>query len=287
MNHNDKAEKDFPQWLRWGMRELTFLDEREARHECEEIFTSLLGVSRAELYLSSPEDPHFFPRFSHYIQARKNRIPLAYLLKKAYFWEDEWEVGEGVFIPRPETETLVEGFLNSSGFFQSSAFHFLDLGTGTGIIAGTIAKLFPHSRGIASDISQKALTVAGNNAERLGVIQQLQLVKQDGMAGFEAGSFNVILSNPPYVPSFEKLEPEVLQEPKEALDGGEDGVNFYRRIFENLSCLKSGGSLWLEVGWDQSNLIQSFFKANHFKRIEIFKDLNGINRVVAGMDWNG
>jgi release factor glutamine methyltransferase len=275
--------------LDWGIGELGFLEEAEARRECEVMLETLLGLSRAEVYLASEFDLELLPQFSEWIQARKRRVPLAYLLGKAPFWDDEFEVAEGVLIPRPETETVIEAFLNVGGYTKSDPFRFLDLGTGSGNIAVTIAKLFPRSQGVGSDFSGKALAVAKRNAERLGVSDRMTWVQGSGLEIFGKDRFEVIFSNPPYVASqdLEKLALEVKQEPRLALDGGEDGLDFYRRIFRDLSCLAPGGSLWVEIGAGQRLAVQSLFDKEKFRNRVTFQDLLGIHRVVGGVGWNG
>lgn len=208
---------------------------------------------------------------------------------KAYFWEDEFEIEKGIFIPRPETEILVESFVETGKFKPHMPFRFLDWGTGSGIIAVTLAKLFPNAQGVACDLSQEALEISTRNAERIGVKNRLQFVHSDGLTGFRKGSFDVIFSNPPYVAAweFDQLEPEVLSEPRLALDGGEDGLECYRKIFGDLSSLKPGGSLWLEIGWNQRSAIEEMFRRQNFNEIRVFKDFNQIDRIIAGMGFNG
>lgn len=284
-----RARRGFSPWLEWGRDELAFLGKREAQRECEKILETLFRVSRLELYLAREADPSVFPQFAAWVQARKKRIPLAYLVGKVPFWEDEFTVEEGVFIPRPETETLVDAFLTKSGFSRSDSFSFLDLGTGTGNLGLTLAKLFPRSRGILSDLSSQASALSARNAERFGVEDRLEGVQADGLLSFRESAFDVILSNPPYVASkdWEGLEPEVRSEPRRALVAGEEGLDFYRRIFRELSCLKKGGSLWVEIGWGQAEKVRPLFDRAGFGTIEIFKDLNSIERVMGGIDFHG
>ncbi len=278
------------EWLDWGVHELDFLEETEARRECEEMLGALFKVSRPELYLTREPYPGLFPQFSDWIQARKKRIPLAYLLKRAPFWEDEFDVEEGVLIPRSDTETLIEAFVTVGGFDQRSSFRFLDLGTGSGNIAVTIAKLFPESKGVGSDVSAQALSVARRNGERTGVNGRIEWTQADGLGAFTGKSFDLIFSNPPYVASeeLETLDPEVRWEPRLALDGGRDGLNFYRRIFDELSCcLHPGGSLWVEIGAGQRLSVHTLFEKKGFRNIGVFKDLHGISRVMSGIGFHG
>ena len=306
--------------LQWGASELSFLEPAEARLECERIleFVSSLRVPIScrptgnwdeaiplERLLRRPDDllamtAGSFEAFSELVRRRKERIPLAYLLGEAYFWDGRFQVEPGVLIPRPETETLIEAFLNHGPFKREDPFSFLDLGTGSGIIAITLAGLLPNAKGTASDISGKALKIARGNVrgtstpspsplplkggEGWGEGERLQWLQADCLFAFGRASFDVIFSNPPYVSSedWESLEPEVKCEPPLALDGGKDGLDFYRRVLGELNCLKPGGSLWVEVGAGQAGRVRTLFEEAGFNETQIFKDLNGIERVVAG-----
>lgn len=276
-------------WLEWGAGELAFLGEAEARQECERMLETLLGVSRFELYFDTEPDPSFFPPFQEWVEARKKRVPLAYLLGQADFWTNSYEVDKRVLIPRPETEVLIEALLRNAADSSGEPIRFLDLGTGSGNIAVTVSKALPRAAGVASDLSEGALTLASRNAKRLDVQDRLEFVQGDGLLPFRKNSFDLILSNPPYVASGEwaGLEPEVRGEPRLALDGGKDGLDFYRRIFQELFCLEAGGSLWLEVGAGQAGEVSSFFKKNGFQRVQVFRDLDQIERVVAGIGFRG
>ena len=275
-------------WVERGTKELAFLGRREARAESEKILEALLQIPKLELYFKNDFGPDFFPQFKKIIEERKKRIPLAYLLKQISFWEDELEIEEGVFIPRPETEILIETFLKKSGFFRNDFFRFLDWGTGSGNIAVTVAKLFPNSTGVGLDVSEKALAVSARNAEKLGVQSRLQRIRARGHESFEAREFDVIFSNPPYISTADcrELEPEVQCEPRAALDGGPDGLDFYRTISGNLTCLKPGGSLWVEIGLGQSEAVSSLLK-KIFYEVEVFRDLNQIERIVSSKGYRG
>lgn len=276
-------------WLEWGSRELGFLSGREAWRECELLLEDLLGLStRAELYLTEEINPSLFLQFYRRIQIRKGRRPLAYILGKAYFWAYELRVEEGVFIPRPETESLIESFLNSGECSQGGEFRFLDLGTGSGNIAITLARLFPRSKGVASDLSSKSLGVAKENAKRFGVSERLEFIQADGLQAFGESAFDTIFSNPPYVSlhELECLEPELHQEPRLALEGGGEGLDFYRKILEGLSALKEGGSLWVEIDCTRAENISSLL-GGVFRMTKVFKDLEGKDRVVSARGFYG
>jgi len=273
--------------LAWGKSRLTFLGGEAAQAECEFILESLLGVSRAELYLHSEQiDPGVFSRFREKVEAREKRLPLAYVLGEISFWDARLEIESGVFVPRPETEGIIENFLKEGGFSSNAPFRFLDLGTGSGAIALTISRLFSKAGGAASDISWKALEVARRNAKHLEG-GRIQWVRADGLPGFGKETFDVIFSNPPYLArqDLDSLDPEVRSEPRAALDGGEDGLDFYRRLKGELGCLKRGGGLWVEIGWGQADPVRSIFESIGFDRVKVFRDLNGIDRVAAGIGF--
>ena len=280
--------ESWSRWVEWGAGELSFLGNRQARRECERVLETLFGLHRSEIYLSQVALPKGFSRFSELVQARKKRIPLAYLLGRTPFWDAELEIDSGVFIPRPETEILIESFVKMSGFRTDSCFRFLDLGTGSGNIAVTVAKLFPKTQGVGSDLSSQALAAARNNACQLAVSCRIQWIQAPGLDAFNQGSFDVIFSNPPYINSgeCEGLEPEVQQEPRLALDGGPDGMALYRHLLENISSLRLGGSLWVEIGWDQGERVVTLFE-NRFERTQLFQDLNGLDRIVGAAGFHG
>ena len=294
------AHPGIPDWIEWGKERLGFLAPEAARGECERMLEALLGVSRAELYLSGQAAPGVFFRFHRMIEARKTRLPLAYLLGEAPFWEDRFQVDPGVLIPRPETEGIIENFLREGGFSAGDSFRFLDLGTGSGAIAITIARLFPNAAGAASDISGRALEAASRNAKKGDRLLfsngakksslspfSLQWIQMDGLLGFKKESFDVIFSNPPYVSSkeWESLEPEVKCEPRLALDGGEDGLDFYRRLSRESGALKRGGSLWVEAGFGQACEVKSLLSEAGFEEVRTFKDFNQIERIIAGLNF--
>ena len=193
-------------------------------------------------------------------------------------------VNESVLIPRPDTEILAEGvgkYLRGLG----GEVTFADLGTGSGAICVSILKFVKTARACAVDISEAALKVAKCNAEKFHVEDRAEFFCGDLFAPLEGRIFNAIVSNPPYIPicELETLQPEVKKEPLLALDGGEDGLNFYRRIISDAPrFLVDGGLLAVEIGINQSTAVKDLMKSAEFNDVEIFKDLAGIERVVAG-----
>lgn len=203
--------------------------------------------------------------------------PLAYLVKEAYFYDLVFTVDERVLIPRPDTERLVE---KAIALLPEGA-RFIDFGTGSGCIAITILFHRPDVKGVAVDLSPDALAVAKRNAERYGVSDRLMLIRSDMKEPlFVDGSFDLVISNPPYIPTADIAEyPSLVHEPQGALDGGEDGMAFYRAL---LAChadrLKVGGGFLFEIGFDQGRAIRELAESAGYT-VEVFKDYGKNDRV--------
>lgn len=223
-------------------------------------------------------------RYETAIQARAARIPLQHLTGCQCFMGLEFKVNENVLIPRQDTETLVEQVLKECTDPDSSI---LDVCTGSGCIAVSLAKLGGYRSVTAVDISEEALKVAEENRNRiLGENRErLRLIKSDMLEGLKRDErFDVIVSNPPYIPSkvIEELEPEVRDhEPRLALDGEEDGLKFYRILANScMSHLKSGGVVCMEIGFDQGRDVSELFLKAGFEGLQVIKDMAGLDRVV-------
>lgn len=222
--------------------------------------------------------------FFKLIEKRRARVPLAYLTGEKEFWSISFAVFPGVFIPRPESELLVEKVLELSARRQELI---VDVGTGSGNIALSLARELPGARLIATDSSRRALKAARTNAARQKV-SSITFVEGNssrilkGLVQPESADF--IVSNPPYVsaPEWRTLEPEIrLFEPKRALVPGLTGFEFIRRLIkDSLSFLKPDGNLVCEIGQGQADHVLSFFP-DGWTDVEIFKDLKGIPRVVV------
>lgn len=211
--------------------------------------------------------------------------PIQYVIGMTEFCGLDIEVNEDVLIPRPETEILVEvieGLVHSQQSIAHSK-RILDLCTGSGCIAIALTKKLPDCKIVASDISGKAIVLAKKNAERLGA-ERIEFVLSDLFNDLK-GSFDIIVSNPPYIAGYEfaGLQEEVLKEPRMALYGGEDGLDFYRRIFDSAGkFLKNGGHVAVEIGYGQSAQVKNILEnAGGFRMVEVRKDSNGIDRVVV------
>lgn len=242
----------------------------------------VLGVSRGRLPFYGEISRQCEDEIRRILNARERRVPLAYILKKAYFYGREFEVNKSVLIPRGDTEILAESAINYIKHIQNNkaSSKVLDLCTGSGILAVTIA-LETGADVLASDISKKALSIAKRNAKKLDA--NVKFFESDLFDGLTNQKFDAIVSNPPYIRSSEidGLEREVSHfEPRLALDGGEDGLEFYRRIADGaVKHLKESGMIFLEIGYDQADAVKQILSQN-FEDIQIKKDLSGNDRVI-------
>jgi len=228
----------------------------------------------------------FFENF----EKRRRRIPLAQILGRQSFYGLDFFVNEDVLIPRADTECLVDLVLEDyadlakqAGF---SSLNILDLCTGSGCIGISVAKHLPYQELLLVDLSEKALAVAKKNAEKhLG--ENVTLLQSDLLTGVQGKKFSLLLSNPPYIVSrvIPGLDREVSEyEPKMALDGGEDGLVFYRRIArEAKAVLLPGARLYLEIGYDQGESVKDIFQKEGYEAVEVFPDLSGNPRVLRGI----
>jgi len=275
------------------MRSLTpLLRQSKIRkmNEAETLFTDILNCDRPSLYLKKDL---VFGRaqsleVSHALKRRILGEPIQYILGKQCFMGLEFKVGRDVLIPRPETEILVQTALR----YASKCKAIMDLGTGSGCIAVSLAKLLPHAKITAVDISPKALSVARENSELNGVSEKIAFIQSDLFSSYElkAMSYELIISNPPYIAAgeFDSLQPEVRFEPRIALYGGKDGLDFYRRIIQEAPVyLKKDGLLMMEMGYNQSKAIRNILRGSGiFAQIEVIKDYNNIDRVIVAKKGN-
>ena len=215
------------------------------------------------------------------IEQLKKGIPLQYILQKQEFMKLDFYVNSSVLIPQPDTEILVEEMLKLEKMQEPT--RILDLGTGSGAIAISLCVWNPNIQVVGVDISKEALAVAKKNAKIHQVEKRIQWLESDLFEKVE-GKFDVIVSNPPYIATKEiqTLEKEVQNEPRLALDGGMDGLKFYRRIVkEAKNYLKIGGYLGLEIGYDQKEKVMELLQeAKGYSEITVKQDLAGRNRVM-------
>ncbi len=261
--------------------------------EAEVLLKSCLGLERQDIYLNPDRGltRYELNLLEEAIEKRKDRLPLAYITGKKEFYSLGFRVTPDTFIPRPETEFIVDAVLEKLPITNYQLpITIVDLGTGCGNIAITLARYIPHSRIYATDISKKALEVAEENARKHRVEDRITFLEGDLFSPLEnyylEGKIDFLISNPPYVMRSEinSLMPEVANyEPHIALDGGEDGLFFYGRIIEKAPLyLKPRGYLILELGIDQASQAKETVKKTlEFESIEVVKDYSQIERVIV------
>jgi release factor glutamine methyltransferase len=243
-------------------------------------------VSRAEI-LADPHralDSGAEARLQGFVERRARREPISLILGRRGFWTLMLGVTRGVLTPRPETETILDVVLPQ--FAPEQAFSVLDLGVGSGAIVLAILAERPRATGLGIDVSEEALAVARDNAAQLGLAPRLALLRGDWAAGLEAESFDLVVSNPPYIATaeIETLAPEVRDhDPRLALDGGGDGLDAYRALAAQiLRVLKPGGRFAVEIGATQAQAVEELFAVAGGADVATHKDLAGRDRVVAG-----
>lgn len=266
----------------YGEKKLEEAGVPEAKLNAWLLLEHVSGCTRSH-YLAYPKEElpkKAEQRFREVLKLRSQRIPLQHITGVQEFMGHTFCVNDKVLIPRQDTELLVEEALKD----LQSGMRFLDLCTGSGCILLSLLLGCPGALGVGADISLEALKVAKRNKELLG--QEALLLESDLFEQIE-GTFDVIVSNPPYIRSEEisSLMEEVrIYEPLSALDGHEDGLYFYQRIAkESPSYLKPGGRLYLEIGYDQGISVPELLEEQGFCQIEVKKDLAGLDRVVKGM----
>jgi release factor glutamine methyltransferase len=254
------------------------------RLEAQILLAHALGCSKIDLYVRHEEEPPESQRmaFREMIRKRSEGMPVAYLVGYREFYSLQFAVTPDVLIPRPETETLVMEALRR---IQSMvAPRVLDIGTGSGCIAVSLAKQHKTAQVTAVDVSAAALAVAAANADRHGVRSRITFVEGDLFKPVSGQTFDLVVSNPPYIAHNElpTLDAGVRDfEPRSALDGGPDGLAYYRRIAaEAPAHLNLGGSVLVEIGPTQEALVRDLFAA-HFEPGPTYKDAAGRPRVVS------
>lgn len=218
--------------------------------------------------------------FNKIVEEKLSGKPLAHIIGEAEFMGRLFSVGPTVLIPRPETEELVEETIKNLPLKRPS--RILDLCSGSGCIAISLAFTFPSAEIIGADISPEALQVARKNAENMNLGRKVNFVQSDIFENID-GRFDFIISNPPYIPTdvIATLSPEVRNEPRLALDGGPDGLEVIRKItFSAPSYLEPGGLLALEIGCAQSEKVLKFFNAEEWEAPFSRKDFAGIERFI-------
>ncbi|MCC6900743.1 MAG: peptide chain release factor N(5)-glutamine methyltransferase [Polyangiaceae bacterium] len=274
--------------LKWAIDDFKGRGIDSARLDAELLLAEALGFDRIRLITESlrPLTPPELGAFRALIKRRRGGEPMAYILGRREFFGLEFRVDPRVLIPRPDTEVLVEVALERT----AAAYMFgkaLDLCTGSGCVAIAFAKQRPTWRVTATDISEAALGLAFENAQRLGAVFGMSFSAGDLFAAVPAAErFDLITANPPYVsaPEVLKLDRGIRDfEPAVALSSGADGLDLIRRIVSEASAhLAPGGALALEVQYDQAERVVGLFQSAGFTQIERRRDLGGHERVVSG-----
>ena len=270
--------------LKYGKEELIKNNIEDASIIAKELAEYIFKITRAQIIANN--DMEFSKeQTDNYINSIKKistGIPIQYITNNQEFMNLNFYVDENVLIPQPDTETLVEEVINE---YKEKKCEILDLCTGSGAIAISLAKYINESNIVASDISMKALQIAKLNAEKNLVRKKIEFIESDMFNKIYKDDFDIIVSNPPYIKTkvIENLDRQVKNEPYIALDGGADGLKFYKIIIENAyKYIKNEGKVFLEIGYDQKNeLINLFKENNHYENIYSKKDLGGNDRIIV------
>jgi len=297
-----------PQWtilktLRWTADYFRDKGVAEPRASAEVLLAHVLGLSRLDLYLryDQPLAPEELARFKALMVRRREGEPVAYLTGHKEFWSLDFQVAPGVLIPRPETEILVSAAIEAGKNFlgpsiaaqdisseQKTGFWGVEIGVGSGAVVVALAKELPQLDWLALDLSAAALMLARDNARRHGVGGRLHFVRGDLVSGLKPfPRFALMVANLPYVPraAWEQLPKDIRDfEPREALLGGEDGLDLIRLLVRQAQhYLPPGGRLALEVGAGQAGpVLELLRETGAYEQLESLADYQGIQRVVRG-----
>lgn len=274
--------------LNKSARYLASKGSRSPRLDAEVLLAGVLGCSRIQLYvgfdrgLSDAE----VDSYREAVMRRGRREPVAYITGRKEFMGRDFSVGRGVLVPRPETELLAEKAIEA--LVGSECANAAEICCGTGAAGITVALEVPGIRMFLSDISDDALETASKNVMKHGLKDRVSVLRGDLLAALPdelKGKLDLVMANPPYIRTgdIDALEPEVSEhEPRMALDGGSDGLLFYRRIAPEAALwLKQGGTVLMEVGYDQAGEVSGMLGACGFGSITSHKDLQGYDRVVV------
>ncbi len=258
------------------------------RFDAEILLCAVLKCDRITLYvdferLLSDEELSAFRKL---VVRRVQHEPVAYILGEKGFMKHSFKVTPDVLVPRPETELLAESIIKAA----EGAVRILDIGTGSGAIIISLLAALPDASGVGTDISENALAVAEENAACIGVSERLKLLCSNIYENLSADEkFDIIVSNPPYIPSgdMKNLASDVRMEPVQALDGGDDGLDFYRAIIKGAKdYLIKGGLLAFEIGADQASAVTAMCEGEGFKTA-VRRDYAGLDRMVFAAEEGG
>tara|TARA_Y100000590_G_scaffold415870_1_gene514142 strand:- start:115 stop:963 length:849 start_codon:yes stop_codon:yes gene_type:complete len=256
----------------------TFKNHNIESHELDAqiILSEIMGVKREYLITRNTTklSKKIMEKYNNAVKRRIKKEPIAYITGKKEFWSDDFIVNQSTLVPRPETELLIYKIIN---FYKNKSINILDIGTGSGCILLSILKELNSSRGTGIDISAKAIQMAQINSKKLNLFNRSKFKVCD-LVKFNVGKYDLIVSNPPYIPSkdMKNLSNDILNyEPKIALDGGFDGLDLIKKvIYKSNHLLKKHGLLAIEIGFDQYRKVSSILRKFGFREIAKECDYN-------------
>ena len=273
--------------LNWTKQYFEAKGVENPRLDAEVLLCAVLKCQRITLYVDfeRPLSEEELATYREYVRRRGNFEPLAYILGERAFMRNTFKVNKATLVPRPETELLVESLLRIAPLLKREGdVKILDIGTGSGAIIVSLLDYLPNAKGVGVDISVDALIVAKENSEKIGVTGRIGFVRSDVFSKLPLEKkFDIIVSNPPYIPAGDiaGLDKDVQQEPRGALDGGADGLDFYRRITaEAMDHMAEEGVLAFEIGIGQAAAVQQLCLDAGFVKTAVRKDYAGIERMV-------
>ncbi len=273
--------------LNWTKQYFEARGVESPRLDAEVLLCAVLKCQRVTLYVDfeRPLSEEELAIYRGYVRRRGNFEPLAYITGEKAFMRNTFKVTPATLIPRPETELLAESVIKAANLLRPGGdVRLLDIGTGSGAIIVSLLDCLPQARGVGTDVSVDALITAKENAERIGVSGRIGFVRSDVFSRLPLDKkFDIIVSNPPYIPAADiaGLDKDVQREPRGALDGGADGLDFYRRIAaEAAGHLAEEGLLAFEVGIGQAAAVQKLCLKGGFARTAVRRDYAGIERMV-------
>jgi release factor glutamine methyltransferase len=272
--------------LDWTTQRFTEAGIASARLEAQILLAHVLGCSRVQLYtgFDKPLGDAELAAYRGLIKRRLAGEPVSYLVGETEFWGLPFHVEPSVLVPRPDTETVIE-VARAARPDRAAACRILDLCTGSGVIAISLAREFPAAQVVATELSPEAAALARRNAARNAVADRVEVRDGDLFAPVAGERFDLIAANPPYIasPVIATLAAEVRREPRLALDGGADGLVFYDRICGAArDHLVAGGAIVLEHGFDQADAVRARLAAAGFTDIALVHDLGKNPRVTRG-----
>ena len=271
--------------LKWGRGKLRLSQIHSFNIDTLLILQDAAGLNKEQIYFEKNIiNAKQLEIFQQNIIKRSQFIPVAKIIGNKNFYHDNFIVNCDVLDPRPDSEVLIEAFLAKYPDLNI-AINILEIGVGSGCLSLTLLKLYPNIKIYGVDISKKALNIAKKNADKMMLSDRINLIQSDIFANISHDiKFDEIISNPPYIPTndIKKLAKDLKYDPVIALDGGGDGMDFYRKIADKSSkYLNNDGGIIVEIGINQDETIKEIFANNNFNILNYYKDLNKIIRVLS------